>query len=95
MVQKNWGGQCISNEDGELAGHSWPGSQSWQQMILRRVDRDVKDGREEATQGIVKVKAGPLGERQREKKWQEDGPDQRQLFLSLKLYRCNGSTCGW
>lgn len=40
-------------------------------MILRRVDRDVKDEREEATQGIVKVKAESLGERQREKKWQE------------------------
>ena len=64
--------------------------------MLRRVDRDVKDERGGgATQGIVKVKAGSLGERQREKKWKEDSPDQRQLFLSLKLHWCNGSTCGW
>lgn len=64
-------------------------------MILRRVDRDAKNQREEATQGTVKVKAGLLGERQRDKKRQEAGPDQRLLLLSLKLYWCNGSTCGW
>lgn len=33
------------NEDRELASHSWPGSQSWQPMILRRVDRDGKKSR--------------------------------------------------
>lgn len=88
-------GQCVLNEDRELASHSWPGSQSWQPVILRRVDRDVKDEREEATQGTVKVKAGLLGKRQREKKWQEAGSDQRSLLLSLKFYWCDGSTCGW
>lgn len=94
-MQNNWGGQYVLNEDRELASHSWPGSQSWQPMILRRVDRDVKNEREEATQGTVTVKAGLLGERQRDKKRQEAGPDQRSLLLSLKLYWCNGSTCGW
>ena len=41
------------------------------------------------------MKAGLLGERQREKKRQEAGPEQRSLLLSLKLYWCPGSTCGW
>lgn len=94
-MQNNWGGQCVLNEDRELASHSRLGSQSWQPVILRRVVRDVKDGREEASQGTVKVKAGLLGERQREKKRQEAGLEQRSLLLSLKLYWCPGSTCGW
>lgn len=54
-MQNNWGGQCVLNEDRELASHSRLGSQSWQPVILRRVVRDVKDGREEASEGEGRI----------------------------------------